>query len=421
MDRKRTGFTLIELLVVIAIIAVLIALLLPAVQAAREAARRTQCRNNLKQLAIAQHNYHDINKCFTPPFIELNQTTLGAANHQPNFSCFLCIQNLTPTGIEAPYCCANLHVWGEFVLPFLEGQNVYNAICFNAPNYSPIVLPAGEKFAGASYGYANSGCPTTDACAAIRPTAAVIPAFVCPSSPQSSNPFAETMACWGDKPNIHPVRMRGASDYTIISQYVQSLKTYYKLLTNCAPACAHKAGVNWNQTGLFFTSFYDNTASAFPNPNPSIDAMYDGTSTTIMFSEISGKPDLWQRGVKIASAGCIKSCELVWKSCATTKYSGVANAKSNPGGCWACFENAFNNIRGSSFTGAAQAAAGAPVCFFNCTNEKYCNAVYSFHPGSGGVAMADGSVHFLSEDISAYVFCNMITPNGHAPVTDSQF
>jgi prepilin-type N-terminal cleavage/methylation domain-containing protein len=70
MKRAKKGFTLIELLVVIAIIAILIALLLPAVQQAREAARRSQCKNNLKQLGLALHNYHDVNNALPPGYIE---------------------------------------------------------------------------------------------------------------------------------------------------------------------------------------------------------------------------------------------------------------------------------------------------------------------------------------------------------------
>ncbi|HWL07065.1 MAG TPA: DUF1559 domain-containing protein, partial [Planctomicrobium sp.] len=69
---RRKGFTLIELLVVIAIIAILVALLLPAVQQARESARRSQCRNNLKQIGLALHNYHDMHQVFPASFYSLN-------------------------------------------------------------------------------------------------------------------------------------------------------------------------------------------------------------------------------------------------------------------------------------------------------------------------------------------------------------
>lgn len=105
----KRGFTLIELLVVIAIIAVLIALLLPAVQQAREAARRTQCKNNLKQIGLALHNYHD------------------------SFTVFPFGKGPSYTGAAA-YARWSQHA---MILPYIDQANLYNAINFSAPPETP--------------------------------------------------------------------------------------------------------------------------------------------------------------------------------------------------------------------------------------------------------------------------------------------
>lgn len=153
--RDSAGFTLIELLVVIAIIAVLISLLLPAVQMAREAARRSQCQNNLKQIGLALHNYHDVHKVFPPAAINMGSSDDTTWAY-----------NLNHTG------------WA-MLLPQLEQGPLHDA-------WNPSIASGNCNWNGAPV----LGDPTQNA--VIYST--ILPAFLCPSDAEGAlqEPFSAT-------------------------------------------------------------------------------------------------------------------------------------------------------------------------------------------------------------------------------------
>jgi prepilin-type N-terminal cleavage/methylation domain-containing protein len=169
MWRRRRGFTLIELLVVIAIIAILIALLLPAVQQAREAARRTQCRNNLKQLGLAIHNYEDTHQLL--PFAYMVGADL------------------------------NVSSWATMLLPFIDQAPLWNKWDSRVPAFNEAV----------------AFFPPAAVQQNLEVIATVLPIFMCPST-SSTEKHDYMLPANAGGPGVPPVNLTwtaARSDYCI--------------------------------------------------------------------------------------------------------------------------------------------------------------------------------------------------------------
>ena len=231
-NRLKRGFTLIELLVVIAIIAILIALLLPAVQQAREAARRTQCKNNLKQLALAVHNYHDTANTFPPGYI------------------------FAPPNHVTRNCLTS-------ILPYIEQANLFQSIDQSVPmfagptGYDPVILARNVSLA-----------------------ATILPAFLCASSPGNTTDdyLYPAGAFPGGWPAMNCTWKGGRTDYSGTTGIRAAFGDF-----------AYGVGLQGgDRNGVFRQAGVQGSRSAMRD-------ILDGTSNTFLFGERTGGVKLYYK------------------------------------------------------------------------------------------------------------------------------
>uniref|UniRef100_A0A7C2PFV5 DUF1559 domain-containing protein n=1 Tax=Schlesneria paludicola TaxID=360056 RepID=A0A7C2PFV5_9PLAN len=276
---RLKGFTLIELLVVIAIIAILIALLLPAVQQAREAARRTQCRNHLKQLGLALHNYHDNYQYFPQGVTGVYQsrTTTGA----------------TGPGVGTEWRGHSVH-W--MLLPYIDQAPLYSQFnqnygwddlissggksdndVFNKVKITPYLCPSDRLMAGTTQGqnnYVMSTGPTTGWTATAAESVGIFSRRVSRGirdiTDGTSNTIAASEIIKGDNNNavyeLGPDLVRGIpfpSPYNRVKPTQAQLQAYSSA---CSAGTANHhswAGLTWAGPMMNYTLF---TTVAPPNP-----------------------------------------------------------------------------------------------------------------------------------------------------------
>ncbi len=374
-SRRSRGFTLIELLVVIAIIAVLIALLLPAVQQAREAARRTQCKNNLKQLGLALHNYESSFGQFPMPAVWSVNVTSGS-NGDPSYGL----------------------AWSMAILPYMDQAALFNSFDFSRPIWS---------------GANNQAL-----------IAKTLPAHICPSTP--SIPLAPTTwlasplrgnPSYGLAPSSDIVVPGwGRSDYIVPTDVRSPL--YYSL-TNGSTATRHGffyAGDAFGSAVVADTNVGTQAAVAakgYQDGSPTVAKVLDGLSNTIMVAEKAGRNQLWEKG-QLFTAGTPDA-----DSGGTSDFLAyLSNQNNYAGGGWADPNNAEwldgsnrNGMVGSYNKTANGDGSQVNSCPINCNNLT-AHSWYSWHIGSINVAMGDGSVRTINENISDNVLANAITRAG---------
>jgi len=362
--KKNRGFTLIELLVVIAIIAVLVSLLLPAVQQAREAARRTQCRNNLKQIGLAFHNYHDVYNQFPQGFIV--DANVGAGITGAN----------------------GLMTWSTAILPYIDQANIYAGMS-----------TGGLKIFGGTDNVQSNY---------------VVQAFICPSVPRSANNGIRSGFAAGSPIPLAPAPaganlfvVGGASDYITMRGIAENVGL--AVSGNASTSAAQNLGAMYGGA----LSANNGTIVIYADGSNGINKITDGTSNTMLVVEHALRERVY-RGGKPSTVNTTPPTymPIVWSifGVGSGSVKGVPFGNNTqalkPGGA----ANSFN------FTGT-----GSGNCVINCTNgvdEGYDVAgPYSFHTAVALSANADGSVTSLSENMDMPTFGKRVTRAGGEPVS----